>query len=100
MLFFLTIFQLHVLPSSSGGHKGHKVMFSAFYFLYFPWFGGLSPLSFWLSRQSVYHMESVGRKTVSSVFLIDRPPPTQTHTLPSLFFLPFSFVPCFSSLTA
>lgn len=45
----------------------------------------------WLSRQSVYHMESVGRKTVSSVFLIAPfpPPPLQhTHTLLSLSFLP------------
>ena len=63
---------------------------------------------FWLSRQSVYHMESVGRKTVSSVFLIGRPPAlhlhTHTHTInPPCFPLPFSrspFSPCFSSLTA
>lgn len=37
----------------------------------------------WLRRQSVYHMESVGRKTVSSVFLIGHPTPphTLTHTI-------------------
>lgn len=55
---------------------------------------------FWLSRQSVYHMESVGRKTVSSVFLIaplhphHLPRPSNSHTP---FFLPPS---PFHSLTA
>lgn len=59
---------------------------------------------FWLSRQSVYHMESVGRKTVSSVFLIATPPPAipttspvpPTHTHPSFSLLP----PPFHSPTA
>lgn len=52
----------------------------------------------WLSRQSVYHMESVGRKTVSSVFLIAPFPPSAppTHTHPSFSLLP----PPFHSLTA
>ena len=82
-------------------------MFSAFYFFPMDWWSCLSlshsrslSLSLflllscshsrsrslsWQSRQSVYHMESVGRKTVSSVFLIDLttpPPPTPTHTHP------------------
>ena len=43
---FLTVSQLCVLPSASGGHEGQKVMFSAFHFLDFPWFGGPSFLSF------------------------------------------------------
>lgn len=61
---------------------------------------------FWLNRQSVYHMESVGRKTVSSVFLIGRPPRalhlhthTHTHHQPTLLspppFLSFPFLPLF-----
>lgn len=37
-----------------GGHEGHKVTLSAFYFLDFPWFGGPSFLSFGLAgNQSI-----------------------------------------------
>lgn len=78
---FSIISELCVLSSARGGQEGSEGYVQCILLFGFPmvWRSCL-PL-FWPSRQSVYHMESVGRKTVSSVFLLD--PPLALSFIPS-----------------